>query len=103
VSDRTLVHDEAAGRYELRAGDAVLGFAAYLPAGPSVIVSHTEVDPAHKGEGVGSELVRATLDAIRASGKTVIPNCPFTAAYISRHPEYVDLVDPSLRGRFTTP
>ena len=76
MSDRTLVHDEAAGRYELRAGDAVLGFAAYLPAGPSVIVSHTEVDPGHKGEGLGSELVRATLDAIRASGKHGDPQLP---------------------------
>ena len=41
------------------------------------------------------------LDRIRASGKTVIPICAFTAGYIGRHPDYVDLVDPSLRGRFT--
>jgi hypothetical protein len=28
------------------------------------------------------------------------PLCTFTAAYIQRHPEYVDLVDTSLRDRF---
>ncbi len=32
----------------------------------------------------------------------MIPTCPFTAAYIQRHPEYVDLVAPSLRGRFSS-
>ena len=65
-----------------------------------MIVAHTEIDERREGEGLGSELVRGVLDRIRASGKTVIPLCPFTAAYIQRHPEYVDLVDPGLRGRF---
>ena len=95
-----MVHDAAAQRYELRDGDRVLGFSSYLPAGASVIVAHTEVEPGHEGEGLGSQLVRETLTQIRESGKTVIPTCPFTAAYISRHPEFVDLVDPSLRSRF---
>ncbi len=79
-----------------------MGWSEYLPAGESVIVAHTEIDHRREGEGLGSELVRGMLDRIRASGKTVIPTCPFTAAYIQRHPEYVDLVDPSLRGRFTS-
>ena len=95
-----MVHDAAAQRYVLRDGDAVLGFSSYLPAGPSVIVSHTEIEDGHEGEGLGSLLVGEMLTQIRASGKTVIPSCPFTAAYISRHREFVDVVDPSLRARF---
>jgi uncharacterized protein len=79
-----------------------MGWSEYLPAGESVIVAHTEIDERREGEGLGSELVRGALDAVRASGKTVIPSCPFTAAYIQRHPEYVDLVDPSLRPRFSS-
>jgi uncharacterized protein len=78
-----------------------VGWVEYRPAGESVIIAHTEIDERREGEGLGSVLVRSVLDRIRASGKTVIPMCPFTAAYIQRHPEYVDLVDPSLRGRFT--
>lgn len=65
-----------------------------------MIIAHTEVDARREGEGIGSALVRGTLDHLRESGKTVIPTCPFTAAYIQRHPEYVDLVDPSLRSQF---
>ena len=87
-------------RFELRVDGELVGWADYRPGGESVIVAHTEIDERREGEGLGSELIRGMLDRIRASGATVIPTCPFTAAYIERHPEYVDLVDPSLRGRF---
>ena len=101
-----VVHAPELGRYELLAGDGgqLLGFVDYLPAGASVIVSHTEIDESREGQGLGAELVRGALDAIRASGRTVIPTCPFTAAFIHRHPdEYADLVDPSMRGQFQRP
>jgi predicted GNAT family acetyltransferase len=77
-----------------------VGWAEYRPAGESVIIAHTEIDERREGEGLGGELVRGMLDRIRASGRTVIPTCAFTAAYIHRHPEYVELVDPTLRDRF---
>ena len=80
-----------------------MGWAEYRPAGESVIIAHTEIDERREGEGLGSVLVRGALDRIRADGRTVIPTCPFTAAYIRRHPEYLDLVDASLRGRFAAP
>lgn len=87
-------------RFELRDGDAVAGWVEYLPAGPSVIIAHTEIDESREGEGLGSVLVRTVLETFRERGRTVIPQCPFTAAYIARHPEFVDVVDPSLRSRF---
>ena len=101
-----VVHVPELSRYELLAGDGgqLLGFVDYRPAGASVIVAHTEIDESREGQGLGAELVRGALDAIRASGKTVIPTCPFTAAFIHRHPdEYADLVDPSMRGQFQRP
>jgi predicted GNAT family acetyltransferase len=97
-----VVDNPSESRFELRLNDEVIGRVEYLPAGDSVIVAHTEVDEGHEGEGLGGLLVREALESIRASGKTVIPNCPFTAAYIRRHPEFVDLVEPSLRGQFQT-
>ena len=66
-----------------------------------MIIAHTEIADGHEGEGLGGVLVREALERIRASGKTVIPTCPFTAAYIGRHPEFVELVAPALRGQFT--
>jgi predicted GNAT family acetyltransferase len=96
-----LTHNPGESRYELRsdAGE-LLGFVEYLPAGESTIVAHTEVMVEHEGEGIGGRLVRGTFAAIEANGKTVIPLCPFAAAYVRRNPELVALVAPSMRGQF---
>ena len=40
------------------------------------------------------------LDQLRDAGRTVIPLCLFTAMYIARYLDYVDVVDPSFRGRW---
>jgi predicted GNAT family acetyltransferase len=88
-------------RLELHVDGELVGWSEYRPGGDSVILAHTEIDPEREGEGLGSALVRGTLDHFRESGKTVIPVCPFAAAYIRRHSdEYIDLVDPGLRGQF---
>lgn len=90
-------------RFELRVDGELVGWSDYRPAGESVIIADTEIDERREGEGLGSVLVRGALDRIRANGKTVIPTCPFTAAFIQRHPEYVEVVDPSLRVQFLPP
>jgi uncharacterized protein len=79
-------------RYEIVIDDDVAGFVVYRRMGEAVALVHTEVEPALEGEGVGSELVRATLDDLRTRGERIRPVCPFVSAYIDRHPEYRDLV-----------
>jgi uncharacterized protein len=96
----TVTDNPGRSRFELLDGDHLLGWVDYLPAGPSVIIAHTEIEAGHEGEGLGSVLVGEMLDQLSASGRTVIPTCPFTAAFIQRHPEYAVVVDPSLRGQF---
>jgi len=55
---------------------------------------HTEVPDALEGRGVGSSLAKGVLEAIRAEGKRIVPQCTFIAGYLDRHPEYQDLVAP---------
>jgi predicted GNAT family acetyltransferase len=98
---RTVEDNPSESRFELREDGELVGWSEYRPAGESLIIAHTEIDERREGEGLGSELVRGMLDRIRTSGRTVIPTCAFTAAFISRHPQYIDLVDSSLRGRFS--
>lgn len=81
------------GRFEARAPDrATVGIAAYRREPGAVVFTHTEVEPGHEGEGVGSTLVREALDQVRREGLAVRPECPFVAGWIERHPAYQDLV-----------
>ncbi|WP_230416652.1 GNAT family N-acetyltransferase [Micromonospora tarapacensis] len=84
--------DPAKHRYEILVDDALAGFTAYLLRGEVLVFTHTEVDPGYQNMGVGSALMRGTLDQVRAQGGRVVPQCPFMAAFIERHPEYADLV-----------
>jgi len=50
------------------------------------------VPAAAEGQGHAAALAVAALDFARSEGKSVIPSCPYVAAYIGRHPDYADLV-----------
>jgi predicted GNAT family acetyltransferase len=84
-------------RFEAELGDGSFAIAEYtLPKG-KIMFTHTEVPPAHEGQGIGSALIRFALAAARERGLQVIPICPFFAAYIKRHEEVQDLLDPAYR------
>ncbi|MCW2992554.1 MAG: acetyltransferase [Conexibacter sp.] len=96
-----IVTDDAdAERYEITAGGELAGFTQYRRRPQLIAFVHTEVDPRFEGQGLGSKLVAAELDAARAAGVAVLPFCPFVNAYINRHPEYADLVPEAFRAKF---
>src|ERR1700754_4446264 len=97
----TVADNPAQNRFELLEDERVVGWVDYRLAGGSVIALHTEIADGNERRGFGSVLVRGMLDQLEAGGKTVIPMCPFTAAYIRRHPEYARVVDSSLRGQLS--
>lgn len=63
-----------------------------LDADGTVSLLHAEVPTATRGHGVGSELVRGTLEVARREGFRVVPICPFVAAWVRRHPEFRDVI-----------
>jgi predicted GNAT family acetyltransferase len=69
----------------------------YTRAGDRITLVHTIVPPALEGRGVGSALVRYALDAARAQGWRVVPECPFVRAYRRRHPDDLAFVPPDAR------
>ncbi|WP_151476321.1 GNAT family N-acetyltransferase [Streptomyces albicerus] len=83
-----------ARRYEARIDGAstVAGFADYIRTAELIAFVHTEVSPEFEGKGVGSALVRVSLDEAREAGLRVLPTCSFYAGWIARHPEYGDLL-----------
>ena len=90
-------------RFEILADGAVAGFAAYRLREGEVTFTHTEVDGAYEGKGLGSVLVRHALDTARERGLAVRPACPFVRDWIARHPDYVDLVPAAERERYDLP
>ena len=84
-------------RFEIDLGDGQFAFAEYtLPAG-KIMFTHTEVPESHEGRGIGTALIEAGLAAARERGLKVIPICPFFAAYMQKHAEVQDLLDPAYR------
>jgi predicted GNAT family acetyltransferase len=86
-------HDEARSRYELRLDGRAVAHARYHREGEAVVFTHTEVDEALEGQGLGSRLAAYALDDVRSRGLKAVPRCSFIAGYIARHEkEYGGLV-----------
>ncbi len=84
-------------RFEIDLGGGAFAIAEYtLPAG-KIMFTHTEVPPAHEGHGLGTALIKTALASARERSLQVIPSCPFFAAYIRKHAEEQDLLDPAYR------
>jgi predicted GNAT family acetyltransferase len=62
----------------------------------ALVMTRAEVDPGVQGHGVGSSLVGGALDQVRATGRAIVPVCPFIIYFIDKHPEYTDLVAPRI-------
>jgi len=86
MSDEPAVTRNAeASRYEIRIGDVLAGFAAYQERDEEILFTHTEVDPAFQGRGLAPVLAGQALADAAASGKTIVPHCPYIARYLQRN------------------
>jgi predicted GNAT family acetyltransferase len=92
MDDLSLSNNSAAHRYEAQHGGAVAAHADYELKDGGIVLTHTEVLPAHEGKGLASKLAKFALDDVRQRGLKVTPQCEFMATYISRHPEYSALL-----------
>jgi uncharacterized protein len=101
--DNEVVDRPEQHRFEIVADGKVAGFAAYQLRGQEIMFTHTEVDEAYEGKGLGSVLVRHALDSARERGLAVLPLCPFVRSWISRHPDYLPLVPESARSKYKLP
>lgn len=102
MAEAEIVDNPERRRFEAWLDGEKAGSAHYRRRGGRVIFTHTEVDEAYEGKGIGSRLAAAALDMVRFQGEKAVPLCPFIDSYIRRHGEYSDLVDvdmtESLRG-----
>jgi len=88
-------------RYALVVDGREVGFTEYVDRGEQRVFVHTEIDPAEEGHGYGSTLITGALEQVREAGLRAVPVCPFVTAYLKKHHEFDDIVDPvsiELRG-----
>jgi predicted GNAT family acetyltransferase len=93
-----VVMNEATHRFEVKLGGET-AFAEYRLSPDHITLPHTVVPDAFAGKGVASALAKAALGYARDHHLTVKPTCSFMAGYITKHPEYHDLVHPDFREK----
>ncbi|KUN03371.1 GNAT family acetyltransferase [Streptomyces yokosukanensis] len=81
-------------RYEILVAGEHAGLVAYRDRGEQRVFYHTEIDDAFAGQGLASRLVQEALADTRASGKRIVPVCPYVAKFLKRHDEFTDITDP---------
>lgn len=81
-------------RFELELENHI-AFAEFITNNDNIVfVTHTEVPSELEGKGVGSHLISLVLNWIKENGYTLAPLCPFTAAYVKRHPKCKEILSP---------
>jgi hypothetical protein len=86
VPDTEIVDNAAQSRFETVI-DGHLAKLDYRRDGERLVLVHTEVPEALGGNGLGGQLVSAAVDAAAAAGLTVVPECPYAAEWLQRHPD----------------
>ena len=83
--------NEERRRFELDV-EGSIAFVTYRKSPGAITLVHTEVPAELGGRGIGSKLGRATLDAVRAQGRKLSVECDFIRSFMTKHPEYSDLL-----------
>ncbi len=90
MSEPVVTDNTELQRFEAHVDGKLAGFAEYQLTDALMVFTHTEVDPAFEGGGVGSALARFALDQLRNEGaRKALPVCPFIKGWIQRHPDYL--------------
>ena len=64
----------------------------HMAPGSVLVIEHTEVSDALRGQQAGYKLVDSAVEYARANHLTIRPLCPFAAAVFKKKPEYADVL-----------
>lgn len=94
MSETIVERADSIHHYVLRLDGVEIGHINYRDDGNRRVILHTKVDDAQTGHGYGTLLITSALDDIRAEGMRAVTLCPMAAAYVIKHRDYDDIVDP---------
>ena len=85
-----VIHNPSNNRFETWI-DNHLSKLDYILDEDTIVMTHVGVFPEHRGQGVAGKLVEIALKYAEEKSLRVIPMCPYVAAFIRRHPQYIDI------------
>ncbi|GAM13051.1 GNAT family N-acetyltransferase [Mesobacillus selenatarsenatis] len=85
---------EEDGRFVAKDSDGLeVGEVTYTRDGNKfLVINHTGVDPANRGQGVAEELVRQVVEKAKNEDLKVEPICSFAQKEFERKPEYKEVL-----------
>lgn len=97
-----VVHKIDAHRYVISEDGAEAGYLEYEDRGADRLFTHTVVDPAFRGGGLASILVREGLkDTVSTTDQGIVSACSYVTKWLELHPNFLDesraaSIDPEL-------
>jgi len=85
MTDNGVRDNQEAHRFELERNGEV-AFLDYQRSPGEIAMIHTEVPPALRGQGVGTELIAGALAQAQREGLRIVAVCQFVRAYLKKHP-----------------
>jgi uncharacterized protein len=81
-------------RFTIAVDGQTVGLTGFADRDGQRVFTHTEVADEFEGRGLATILIGEALQATRDAGLRIVPVCPAVAAYIDKHAEFADVVDP---------
>jgi predicted GNAT family acetyltransferase len=88
----SVVHHPDDEYYELLVDGEQAGLLVYHVIGSRLAITHTVIEPAHRGRGLSWTLVGHALDDIRTRSVSVSNYCPVVDRFVQKNPQYRDLI-----------
>jgi predicted GNAT family acetyltransferase len=85
-------HEPKAHRFVVRLNNQIAYLSYEKTEDDALDYAHVYVPPDYRNRGIASQLTERALEYARKEGITVIPSCSFVEYYLTRHPEYEDIV-----------
>jgi len=81
------IFNETARQFEWHI-DGKIASIEYFTEGKKIYLTHTEVPESLRGNGIGTKLIKQTLDYIKKHHLVLVPQCSFVSAYVDSHTEW---------------
>lgn len=89
----SLSHNADLNRYTIEVDGELAGFADYVESSQGVRdFNHTVVDPAFRGQGLSSPLIKYALDDTAEQDTKIAASCSAVEHFLDKNPEYRDMV-----------